>query len=115
TVTVIPLRARPEEQTRVAAGLFKTGRLRREIKNRDLIDPAGFDIAVRRNAQRWMIPPCFLFKTHLAICNRQAKRDGTKGFGRGLQIVPLTRVTPGQHKPSVPGDITGAAARERVV
>ena len=114
-VAVRPFRARLEDQLRVAARFLEAGRLRRQVQDRDLVDPAGFGIALRRRAERRMMLRDLVGQRDLAVENRQPQRRRAERFRGRLQIVPLLQIAPRHHELAAARDVARSAAGQRVV
>ena len=73
-VAVKPFRARLKEEFPVTARLLKSGRLRREMQDRDFPGPAGLRVALRRRSEGWVVLYCLIGQRHLAVHHRQTQR-----------------------------------------
>jgi len=73
-IAVVPLRAGAEQQLGVAARLFKPSRLRRQVQDRNLVQPTGPRVLFRRNAQSRVKPFRFFLQPQLPVFDGQAQR-----------------------------------------
>jgi hypothetical protein len=85
------------------------------MAQRDPRQPAGFAVALRRDAERRLVAYRSIVETHLAILECDTEQRCTDGLRRRFQVVKFVGVAPRHYDAAVTDDEPGAAAGERVV
>ena len=86
-VAGVPAGAGPEQEPAEAAGLLEPGRLRRQLADRDPVQPAGPGIVLLRDAEARVVPACPVLasgrKARVGTCVSEEVQPG-EGLPRAL-------------------------------